>query len=153
MLYFHVDPTMGHRSGFQVTYTTIRSISEWFTFMWILNWVKNLNLKSHIQQLQAFRNALPSCGSFYGSWIWIQSYIYNNVFLVLVAHWPHTSPRFKELKWTIDLCCILAWVTLLLLLLRYPCFSSKIRYWEWMASHTSSEYLSKLSLVISKCST
>ena len=47
MLYFHVDPTMGHRSGFKVTYTTIKSISEWFTFMWILNWVKNLNLKSH----------------------------------------------------------------------------------------------------------
>ena len=91
MLYFHVDPTMGHRSGFQVTYTTIKSISEWFTIMWILDWVKNLNLKSHIEQLQAFRNVLPSCASFYGSWIWIQSYIYNNVFLVLVSHWPHTS--------------------------------------------------------------
>ena len=86
MLYLHVDPIMGHGYEFQVTYTTVRSISEWFTFMWILNWVKNLNLKSHIQQLQAFRNALPSCGSFYGSWIWIQSYIYNNVFLVLVSH-------------------------------------------------------------------
>ena len=33
MLYFHVDPTMGHRSGFQVTYTTIKSISEWFPIM------------------------------------------------------------------------------------------------------------------------
>ena len=77
MLYFHVDPTMGHRSGFKVTYTTIKSISEWFTIMWILDWVKNLNLKSHIEQLQAFRNALPSCGSYYGSWIWIPSHIYK----------------------------------------------------------------------------
>ena len=28
----NVDPIMGHGSEFQVTYTTIRSISEWFTF-------------------------------------------------------------------------------------------------------------------------
>ena len=52
-----------------------------------------------------------------------------------------------------DLCCIILWVALFLLLLRYPCFSSKIRYWECMASHISSEYLSRDSPVSSKCST
>ena len=91
MLYFHVDPIMGHGSEFQVTYTTIRSISEWFTFLWFLDWVKNLNLKSHIPLFQAFRNALSSCGSYYWSWIWIPSHIYNNlkhcgVYFTLSSH-------------------------------------------------------------------
>ena len=35
--------------------------------MWVLQRVMDLNSKSHIQQLKAFQNALPSCGSYDGS--------------------------------------------------------------------------------------
>ena len=65
MFYLHVNPRLSQESESQVTYTTMASISECFTFMWILLWVMDLNSKSHIQQLEAFRNGLrlPSCES------------------------------------------------------------------------------------------
>ena len=56
MLYLHVNPRLSQESESQVTYTTITSISECFTFMWILLWVMDLNSKSHIQQLKALRS-------------------------------------------------------------------------------------------------
>ena len=45
MLYLHVNPRLSQESESKVTYTTITSISECFTFMWILLWVMDLNSK------------------------------------------------------------------------------------------------------------
>ena len=88
--------------------------------MWILGWAKCLISKLHRQHLKAFRNTLPSC-------------------VICISHWPHTSPRFNELKWIIDLCCIWTWVALFLLLFLYPCFSSKCllfkKYSTWWLCH------------------
>ena len=95
--------------------------------MWILGWAKCLISKLHRQHLKAFRNTLPSC-------------------VICISHRPHTSPRFNELKWIMDLCCIWTWVALFLLLFLYPCFSSKCllfkKYSTWWLCHYRPHHMS-----------